>query len=211
MTMGAGSPSTAPPPIQAKAGSTKVTIRPSVISCATPRPATIRIRVATIGSMPSAVTREAVPEAAGEAGGQADGDGHGPPLAGVDRDGRRRAGDGHNGADGEVDAPRGDHQRHAERQQDRGRAADQDVDHPTEQPTVRYAEVEEGRRDDAVGGDGDEQHRELWPRLHAPAPDAGEGHAAAPAMAVIRFTGLISSPSSTRSTRRSRITTTRSE
>ena len=58
ITTGAGTPSTAPLPSQTRSGEVKVTIRPSVMSCAMPRPATIRISVATIGWMPSTATRK---------------------------------------------------------------------------------------------------------------------------------------------------------
>jgi len=51
-------PSTDPLPNQASCGEVKVTIRPSVMSWAMPRPATIRIRVATIGWMRSTATRK---------------------------------------------------------------------------------------------------------------------------------------------------------
>jgi hypothetical protein len=37
-TTGAGTPSTAPLPSQTRSGAVKVTMRPSVMSCATPRP-----------------------------------------------------------------------------------------------------------------------------------------------------------------------------
>src|SRR5579859_70878 len=57
-TTGAGMLSTEPVPNQARSGEVKVTIRPSVMSWAMPRPATIRISVATIGCMRSTATRK---------------------------------------------------------------------------------------------------------------------------------------------------------
>ena len=55
--MGVGMPSTEPVPNQARSGEVKVTMRPSVMSWATPRPATIKMSVATIGCMRSTATR----------------------------------------------------------------------------------------------------------------------------------------------------------
>ncbi|MNT37530.1 hypothetical protein D3C72_1736700 [compost metagenome] len=49
MITGVGNSSSLPLPIHASDGESKVTICPEVISCATPRPATIRIKVATNG------------------------------------------------------------------------------------------------------------------------------------------------------------------
>ncbi len=46
---GVGNSSSEPLPSQERLGAVKVTICPEVISCATPRPATINIRVATNG------------------------------------------------------------------------------------------------------------------------------------------------------------------
>jgi hypothetical protein len=49
ITTGMGNIRKEPPPMAANPSLTKVMICPSVISCAKPRPATIRIRVATKG------------------------------------------------------------------------------------------------------------------------------------------------------------------
>ena len=57
MMTGMGSVNSEPEPKKIRFGSLNVRIAPSVISCAIPRPATIRISVATIGWMPRKLTR----------------------------------------------------------------------------------------------------------------------------------------------------------
>ena len=124
----------------------KVTIRPSVMSWATPRPATIRMSVATIGCMRSTATRKPfqapqispAPSAADTATGQAIAVGEARRDRARDRDDR---------ADGEIDAAGGDHQHHAEREQRHRRAAVEDIDQAAEQPAVLQAQIEELRRD----------------------------------------------------------------
>ena len=159
-TTGAGTPSTAPLPSQTRSGAVKVTMRPSVMSCAMPRPATIRIKVATIGWMPSTATRKPfhspqsspAPSAAASASGR--------PWASA-RLAAIGAGDRHHRADRQIDAPRGDHQHHAEREQRHRRAAVEDVDQAAEQPAVLHPQIEELRRDDAVDREDHQQGDDL--------------------------------------------------
>ena len=135
-------------------------MRPSVISWAMPRPATIRIRVATIGWMPSTATRKPF---------------HSPqtrpaPSAAASTTGTRMAvGDRLAATAPQIamtaptdrSMPRGgDHQHHAERQQRHRRAAIEHVDQAAEQPAVLQAQVEELRRDQAVDQRGSTSKRE---------------------------------------------------
>ena len=134
---------------QDRSGAVEGDDRPSVMSCAMPRPATIRIRVAMIGWMPSTATRRPfhspqsspAPSAAASASGR--------PWASA-RLAAIGARDRHHRADREVDAARGDHQRHAERHQRHRRAAVEDVDQAAEELAVLQPQIEELRRDGAV-------------------------------------------------------------
>ena len=68
-------------------------------------------------------------------------------AAGRDVGARHRARDGRDRADGQVDAAGGDHERHAERDEQRRRAVAQDVDEAAEQVPVLQPQREERRRE----------------------------------------------------------------
>ena len=100
--------------------------------------------------------QEAVPDAQGKAGDDGDenrrrcrhrGAGF---RRGSDVGARGRPGDGHHGAHREVNAPGGDHQGHAERDEDRGGAIAHDVDEAAVQVPVLHPEAQEVRPEDLV-------------------------------------------------------------
>ena len=126
-----------------------VMIWPCVISCAMPRPATIRISVAMIGWMPMTATRTPFqrPSAIDSPSAAAIATSTPPTLFWfaevADQQAGERAGDRDDGADGEVDAAGGDHERHAERDQHQRRAEAQDVDQAAVEVPVLHARDEE--------------------------------------------------------------------
>ena len=111
-----------------------VVMNPSVMSRATPRPASISTSVAMMGWMPSTATRKPFQTPSTSATSDADDerDRHGAEAAGVGRAVDDRQGDGagdrHDRADREVDAAGGDDDRHAERDEHERGAVAQDVD-----------------------------------------------------------------------------------
>ncbi|MNN23221.1 hypothetical protein D3C81_1366110 [compost metagenome] len=71
----------------------------------------------------------------------------------ADQHGGHRAGQGHDGAHGNIDAARGDHQGHAQGRQHQGRRAVDDIDHAAIQVAVAHFQVEKA-------GDGKEGHQQ---------------------------------------------------
>ncbi len=134
-----------------------------------PRPATIRISVAMIGCMPTLATRNpfhsphsaATPSAAAIAGAHRHVADMGL-LAVLDRqraaDQQRgeRGRDGDHRADRDVDAARGDDERHAQRDQDQRRGAVEDVDQAAVEVAVAPLQAQEAR----VEGGIDHQQQE---------------------------------------------------
>ena len=180
-----------------------------------PRPATIRISVATIGWMPSTATRKPfhrpqtspAPSAAASTSGTA-------MAVGEARS--DRAADRHHRADREVDAAGRDHQRHAERQQRHRRAAIEHVDRRcrTAGRPARRRSKNCGRHD-AVDREDDDAARAIWAR-----PRRGRRVSCAGPLASLRHRPAIGRddvgdvdrrrPCSSPTCARSRSTTTRS-
>ena len=132
MTTGAGRPSTLPLPSPTRSSDVKVTIRPSVMSWAMPRPATMRISVAMIGWMPNTATRRPFHNPQARPGAERHRK-HKRQCVAVGEARRDGAGDRHHGSDGQIDAAGGYDQHHAERQERHRRAAIEDVDETAEQ------------------------------------------------------------------------------
>ena len=128
-----------------------VMIWPSVISWATPRPATIRISVAMIGWMPIRATRKPFhrPQTSAAASAEAHRQQHSGQrvLVGLlaDVPAGQGAGDGDHRADRQVDAAGGDDQGHAERHQDQRRAEQHDRDQAAVEVAVLHLDREEVR------------------------------------------------------------------
>ena len=127
-----------------------VVMKPSVMSSATPRPASMSTSVAMMGwmprwrrgsrSMPRARARRRAPTTSDRHGAEAPGVGR--PVDDRQRD---RARDGHDGADREVDAAGGDDDRHAERDQHERGAVAQDVDERAVELAVPHRDADELR------------------------------------------------------------------
>lgn len=133
---GSGRPWKVTGPRKAKAGSVKVRMRPSVISCAMQRPVVNRISLATKGYTHATATNAPFQSPAAPPRKQR----KRMPGALRDREGRNRTADRQDGADRQINAARVDHQRPAHRQQrHRGRAL-QKVDHRPDQPPAIKAD-----------------------------------------------------------------------
>ena len=156
-------------------------IWPVVMSWAMPRPATIRMSVATNGWMPITATSTPVPEAAEHREPESGGDGHEDRREAVlivrlaDQQAGTGAGDGRDGADREVDPSGRDHERHPERDEHQRRAEADDVDQAPVQMPATHVDREEPGRDQEVGeqerDDREQRPDQAMPR-HAAAPPA---------------------------------------
>ena len=142
-------------------------IWPPVSSCAMPRPATMRMSVATMGCMPALTTSSPFhsPQAAATASAVrerepqriAAGDRARRAETAADHQRGDRRGNGHDGADRDVEAAHRDHQRHAERHHHERRGAIQDVDEAAVEVAVAPREREERRIEQAAR---DQQQRQ---------------------------------------------------
>ena len=125
-----------------------------------PRPATMRMSVATMGCMPALTTNNPFhsPQAAATASAV---DERQPQRivavhfargaeAAADHERRHGRGDGHHGAHRDVEAAHRDHQRHAQRHHHERRGAIQDVDDAAVQVPVAPGEREERRIEEAA-------------------------------------------------------------
>ena len=93
------------------------------------------------------------------------------PAAASERNGQRialrrqcrghRARNRHDGADGEIDAARGDDERHAQGQDGHRRAAVQHVDQAAEEAPVLQAQGEEVAEDEPVDEEDEQERRDL--------------------------------------------------
>ena len=156
-------------------------IWPVVMSWAMPRPATIRMSVATNGWMP--ITATSIPFQRPQSI-------ESPRAAAMAMSTRREAvlivrladqeagagaGDGRDGADGEIDPAGRDHERHPDRDEHQRRAEADDVDQAPVQMPAAHVDREEPGRDQEVGeqerDDREQRPDQAMPR-HAAAPPA---------------------------------------
>ena len=167
-----------PVPMKANVGSWKVTICPSVMSWAMPRPATIRTRVATMGCTRKRATSRPFQAPATAAAPSA-------MRAATAKErscwatavGRDRPGDGRHRAHREIDTGGGDDQGHPQGDDDDARSVVQDVDGRAVEVTFPKFEIEEGPGAEEVEAQVEEQqptqgeegpHRRRKPMLTPP-------------------------------------------
>ena len=165
-----GMPTTRPLPIAPRVGSKISVSRPSANTSASPRPATSRPRVATIGWMPKTRDQHAVDHADGPPPSERHRDRRPRPVPEVQRQERRR--DRHDRADRQVDPLGPDDQRHAERH-DRDR-------HDLDQLQPDVVDLGEVRREHQVEGD-QQQQPDVDAALGDPVEDRARAASTAPA------------------------------
>ena len=112
-----------------------------------PRPATIRISVATMGWMPSTATRKPFQSPHRSPAASASGIAAPRPQPWSTAKAARGPADRHHRAHGQVDPARGDDQRHADGQERHGRAALEHVDGAAHQPVAAEADGQEAREE----------------------------------------------------------------